>query len=44
MTVPGQRNPKDRAGPPEQFDAAVRAGLRYAWHSHLIHHHDRDKR
>ena len=30
--------PEDRPGPPEQFDAAVRAGLRYAWHSHLIHY------
>ena len=30
--------PEDRLGPPEQFDAAVRAGLRYAWHSHLIHY------
>jgi MFS family permease len=30
--------PKERPGPPEQFDAAVRAGLRYAWHSHLIHY------
>jgi MFS family permease len=27
-----------RPGPPEQFDAAVRAGLRYAWRSHLIHY------
>jgi len=30
--------PEDRPGPPEQFDAAVRAGLRYAWHSHLVHY------
>ena len=30
--------PEDRPGPPEQFAAAVRAGLRYAWHSHLIHY------
>ncbi len=30
--------PEDRPGPPEQFDAAVRAGLRYAWHSRLIHY------
>src|SRR6516225_7922133 len=30
--------PEDRPGPPEQFDAAVRVGLRYAWHSHLIHY------
>jgi MFS family permease len=30
--------PEDRPGPPEQFDAAVRAGVRYAWHSHLIHY------
>src|SRR5262249_48357049 len=30
--------PENRPGPPEQFEAAVRAGLRYAWHSHLIHY------
>jgi MFS family permease len=33
-----RRKPGDRAGPPEQFEAAVRAGLRYAWRSHLIHY------
>jgi MFS family permease len=30
--------PENHPGPPEQFDAAVRAGLRYAWHSHLVHY------
>jgi MFS family permease len=32
-----RRKPEDRPGPPEQFASAMRAGLRYALNSHLIH-------